>query len=418
MEEIKTAVEGLQSAFEAFKSANDERIKQIETKGHADPLLVEKVNAANAEIDKLQGQVKALGAAQKRLPQNVGGQNTKAYTPEEEAHAKAFKSFLRRGVEAGLEEASIKAFQAAYPEAKSMSVGSDTDGGYLVPTDTSGRIVQRIYESSDIRSIANIETISTDKIEGPLDLDEAGAGWTGETGPRGNTNTPKLGKYSIPVHELYAQPALTQTLLDDAAYNVENWLGNKIADKIGRLEETAFVKGDGVAKPRGFASYPTANTVDKNRAWGTLQYLPTGAAGAFADANPANVLFDVIGNTKKALRKGATFLMPRLTVSEIRKLTDGQGRYIWQPGLQLGQPETLLNYPIAEAEDMDAIAANALGIAFGNFKEGYTIVDRIGIRVLRDPYTQKPFVLFYTTKRVGGDVVNFDAIKFVKFAAN
>jgi len=262
VEEIKTAVDGLKTAFEAFKSANDERIKQIETKGAADPLLEDKVNKANAEVGKLQEQIKSIGAAQNRLPQNVGGQATKAYTPEETAHAKAFKSFMRRGNEAGLQDAEIKAFNAAYPEAKSMSEGSDPDGGYLVPTDTSGRIVQRIFESSEIRAIANVETISTDKLEGPLDLDEAGAGWVGETTPRTNTSTPKLGTWRIYVHEMYAQPPITQTLLDDAAYDVEGWLTKKVADKFGRMEEAAFVNGDGVGKPRGFCSYPVAATAD------------------------------------------------------------------------------------------------------------------------------------------------------------
>lgn len=413
MPTVEETVNTLAGAWEEFKRTNDERLRQIETKGTADGLLDEKLTKLNTELDLQGRQIKTIAAERGRLPQHVPGA-TKAYSsPEDEAHAKAYTNWMRRGdrAETELAEAQAKAV-------KTMSVGSDPDGGYIVPVDTSGRIVQRIFETSELRPYANIETIGTDQLEGPLDTDQTGAGWVGETTPRTNTNTPKIGLWSIKVHELYCQPALTQKLLDDAAYDVDNWLTNKISDKFTRTENTAFVTGNGVNQPTGFLSYATVTQDDINRAkWNTIQRVNTGTNGAFAAApNGGDVLINVISKMKQVYRKGAIFAMTRTTVGSTRTLKDSYGQYLWRPGLELGQADRLLGYDIAEFADMPEIGNGTLSIAFANFKEAYTIVDRIGIRTLRDPYTSKPLVLFYTTKRVGGDVTNFDAIKLIQFS--
>ncbi len=302
-------------------------------------------------------------------------------------------------------------------EYKTLQVGVEADGGFLVPSDTSGRIVTRIFELSPIRPISNVQPISSDRLEGIADIDEAGDGWVGETEARPDTKTPQIGKYEIPAHEQYAQPKATQKLLDDAAVNVESWLSRKVGDRFARREGAAFVIGNGVAQPRGFAAYPTAATADATRVWGTLEHINTGVNGAFAAANPADILFDLEGSFKSGYLANARIVTRRQVITLVRKFKDGQGQYLWQPGLQAGKPAQLIGYPLVMAEDMPAVATGSLSLAMGDFNEGYQIVDRLGVRVLRDPYTDKPYIKFYTIRRVGGAVVQFECIKFVRFSA-
>lgn len=426
MKDVKDLIEELNTAFSQFKAANDERIKAIEAKGSADPLLEQKVNAANAEISKLSAQLKDVETAQARVT-NVGG-DTK---PSDEAkHAAQFFALVR-GKPVGLADTVDLAAYRAYkqgldaymrlgkdgltPDVRAaLSVGSDPAGGYFVTPDMSGRMAQLIFESSPIRQIADVQTISTDALEGNADLDEASSGWVGEASARTETNTPDVGRWRIPVMEQYAMPKTTQRLLDDSAVDVGSWLEGKVADKASRTENNAFVVGDGVNKPRGFLTY-AAGTPSK-AAWQKIVQVTTGVSGGFAASKPGDKLIDLVFGLKAFYRNGAQWVMSRLTVAEVRKLADGQGNYLWQPNFGTQQGATLLGYPISEAEDMPAIAANSLSIAFGNFKLAYQIVDRQGIRVLRDPYTAKPHILFYATKRVGGDVVNFEAIRILKFA--
>jgi HK97 family phage major capsid protein len=398
---VMQAVEGLQTTFAEFRKANDERLDQIEKSGKADPLLEEKLSKINEEMDRLQGEITAA----KRLPQ-AGGE-TKGQTQEQLAHQKAFGRFVRKGVDTDLREL----------EQKAMSVGSDPDGGYFVPSDLSGRMVQRVYETSPIRQVASVITISTDDIQGETDLDEAGAGWVSETGTRSETDTPQVGKWKISVHEEYAEPRITQKLLDDAAFDVEAWLNAKVADKFARQENAAFVTGNGVGRPFGFAAKTTAATADGTRAWGQLEHVKSGANGGFAAANPADYLLDLVYKLKVHFRSNASWMCPRTVLAAIRKLKDGTGMYIWTPGLEAGAPSKLLGYPVYEAEDIAALANDSLSLWFGDFRAGYLVVDRMGVRVLRDPYTAKPFVKFYTTKRCGGDVVDYEAIKALKFSA-
>lgn len=450
-EEIKKTVKDLATAWESFKDTNENRLVALENnQGTAE--LDEQLNKINASIDGFQNALNQSDEAAKKRTDEIerkvnqlhtgavadGGKTadltksaqlfyaartSKALselgevdTKEYQEYRDAFASFLRFHPDAKpLQKQEIKA---------ALSVGSDRDGGYWVPTEVSSQIIKRLFETSPIRNIASVISITTDAIELPNDTNLASSGgWVAETGSRGETNTPQVGMQRLTVHEQFAQPKVTQKLLDDAAIDVEGWLSAKIAEILSFTENAAFVSGNGVGKPRGFLDYGATalTTKDSSRAWGKLQYVPSGAPGAFPTvsglvSDDANCLIDIIYALKPAYRAGATWVANRATVAAVRKLRDANGHYFWAPGLQAGQPSTLLNYGITEAEDMPDMVSDALAMAFGNFSVGYTIVDRQGIRVLRDPFTDKPFVKFYTTKRVGGDVVNFDAIKLLKFA--
>jgi HK97 family phage major capsid protein len=314
----------------------------------------------------------------------------------------AFDTFIRKGEEVmGVEER------------KALSVGADPDGGYVVNPDLSGRIVMKVFESSPMRAYASVQVISSDALEGLFDLNEASSGWVGETDSRSETNTPQLGKWRIPAHELYAKPKATQKLLDDASINMEAWLASKVAEKFSRDEANAFVVGNGTNKPRGFLTYGSGTTLP-----GTIEQFPSGVNGALA-ATPdgGDVLINALYGLKQQYRANATWFMNRASTRLVRKAKDSNGSYIWVPGIAAGQPASLLGYPVAAFEDMPDPATNSLSIAVGDMRESYQIVDRLGIRTLRDPYSAKPYVEFYTTKRVGGDVVNFEAIKLVKLGS-
>jgi len=301
-------------------------------------------------------------------------------------------------------------------ERKAMSAGSDPDGGYLLPPSTVGRMVSKLYEQSTMRQLANVQTISTDKLEGLVDNNEADAGWVSELGTRSDTTTPQVGKYEIQAHEMYAMPKASQRILDDAAVNVESWLAGKVADKFARVEGTGFTTGTGTGQPRGLFSYTTAATGDDSRAWGQFEHVVTGANGAF-HTTKADPLQDLLGAFKDQYLQRATWLMRREVRTALRKMKEATSdRYLWEPSLQMGQPDRLLGYPARVDQYVPAIATGSLSLAFGDIAEAYTIVDRMGIRTLRDPFTAKPYVVFYSTKRTGGGAVNFEAVKFLKFS--
>jgi HK97 family phage major capsid protein len=429
-DEIKQAVEAVKSvntAFEEFKAANDARLAEIEKKGAADPLTAEKLARIEDSLAKAQAVADEAALAVKRQSRVV----TNEHGDKIDLDAKAFEwanlTARRRGTQISQFGASdLDAYRKSFDammrkgeeimgpdERKALSVGSDPDGGYVVSPDVSGRIVAKVFETSPMRAYAGIQVISTDALEGLFDLDEASSGWVGETEARPSTNTPQLGKWRIPVHELYAKPAATQKVLDDPSINMESWLASKVAEKFARDEATAFVVGNGVNRPRGFLTYPAGTTVP-----GQIEQFPTGVNGAFA-ANPGggDKLIDTVYGMKAPYRANASWFMTRAVTALARKLKDSEGQYQWQPPMQAGQPATLFGYPVASFEDLEALGTTSLSMAFADMREAYQIVDRIGIRTLRDPYSAKPFVEFYTTKRVGGDVVNFEAIKIVRFGA-
>ena len=429
-EEIKQAVEAVKQvnvAFEEFKRANDARLAEIEKKGAADPLLEEKLKRIDADLDRAQRVADEAALAAKRQSRVVTDEKGDRIDLDAKAADWAGMLARRRGETVpAFDAAGLDSYKAAFDrflrkgeevmsvdERKALSVGTDPDGGYVVNPDLSGRIVMKVFETSPMRAYASIQVISSDALEGLFDLDEAASGWVGETDSRAETNTPVLGKWRIPTHELYAKPKATQKLLDDASINMEAWLASKVAEKFGRDESNAFVVGNGSNKPRGFLTYSSGTTLP-----GTIEQFPTGSSGAYAAApNGGDVLINALYGLKAQYRANATWFMNRATLTATRKVKDSDGAYLWSPGIAAGQPATLLGYPVASFEDMPDPASNSLSVAVGDMREAYQIVDRLGIRTLRDPYSAKPYVEFYTTKRVGGDVVNFEAIKLVRFGA-
>ncbi len=376
---------------------NEKRLKSIEDRGHAPADLEQKVDDLAKEIQKFDEVKERLEQAETKLNRPPAGPDSPDGGAEAKARAGAMRKYIRYG------EKSL-----GPDEVKLLSVGSDPEGGYTVTPEMSTRIIEKIFETSPMRDLAMVETISTDALEIPDDLNEANGDWVAEQDVRVETATPKIGVRRIPVHEVYANPKATQKLLDDSSVDVESWLARKIGDKMGRLQNTAFINGTGVGQPRGILTYPAGTTNP-----GQVQQVNSGSAAALTADGLRSLFFAL----KSGYIQGANWLMSRNAVEAISKLKDSQNQYLWQPGLQQGEPQSLLSHPIRRMEDMPAVAANSLSIAFGNFREAYTIVDRSGIRTLRDPFSNKPFVSFYSIQRVGGDVTNFEAFVIQKTAA-
>ncbi|QIG81570.1 phage major capsid protein [Stakelama tenebrarum] len=314
-----------------------------------------------------------------------------------------FESFLRSG-SGGLE---VKAFTGA----------SDGSGGLAVPQEIDAQIDATLKSISPIRGIANVVQVGSAGYRKLVTSGGTPSGWASETGDRDETGTPTFNEIAPPMGDLYANPAASQTMLDDAAFDVEAWLAGEIAMEFARAEGEAFVNGSGTNRPRGFLQSPVSAAGDATRPFGTLQTLSSGADGAFS-INPEEKLIDLVQALRPPYRQGAVWVMNSATLARIRKLKTTDGAFLWQPGLAAGQPATLLGYPVVEAEDMPDIDTDSLSIAFGNFKAGYLIAERGETQILRDPYSNKPYVHFYATKRVGGMVSNSEAIKLMKFAAS
>lgn len=307
-----------------------------------------------------------------------------------------------------------------FGEIKAMRVGSNPDGGYLVVPDFSDGMTKVMLEIAPFIGEARTVEIEGDAFEEPIDDGEAGAEWVGETEARGETATPQIAMFSCPVHEIQAEPKITQKLIDTARIDVTEWLRAKVAEKFALAEVSAFFNGDGVKRPRGFLTLPTAATGDATRPRGTLEHVATGASAGFvapsSTVSPVDVLIDLVSRLKPQFRANAKWMMNRNTQAVVQKLKDSEGRFIWVPSIQAGQPAMLLGYPVLEAEQMPDIAADSLSIVFGDFKKAYTIVRRLGVRFLLDPYTQKPYVKLYAFNRVGGGVNNSQALKLLKFS--
>lgn len=440
------AVADLRTAFEAFKTHNDQRIAEIEKSGAASAETVAAVDRANAEITALQATIAEqqrehtetralIEGIEDRLnrPAGNGGNAWKKFSDAQmEGYAAFLSQVEKRDVDpAHVDLDKIGAYSKAFAEylrgrasadslrvLNEMSVGSSPDGGYWVDPDTSGRIVEFIRETTPMRRLASVTRIEAgDALEGDYDLDEAGSGgWVDEGSSRsGNTDTPEIWRWRIPVHEQYAEPRTTQKFLDMTRRgDIETWLVRKVSRRFERDENAAFVTGSGVAKPRGFTTYsagtPAATTV---AAYTVIQQVATGAAAALTADGLLNLVFAL----KSGYRQGAGFGGTRLTEAEIRKLKDGNGNYLWQPDFTQGAQGRLLGFPWEEMADMPEITAAAEPIVFGNLQEAYQIVDLGGIRMLRDDLTTKGRVKFYTTKYAGGDVVNFEAIKLQTVSA-
>ena len=391
--ELKLQERKVMETFEAFKAANDERLVEIERKQRADVVLEEKVDRLNRELDLMttKAQRPALGAVNHK----------DAFLSIE--HKAAFESYARTGQTEALRMIESKAVNGAIAP----------DGGYLLPPDAEAMILARMAAVSPIRAISTVRALANSALKKAVYPNGANVGWANQTAPSNTVSANQYSELTFATMELFAQPAATQAMLDDAAVDVESWIADEIVYSFAEAESAAFVTGDGTNKPKGFLTYPTA--ADASWSWGNLGTIATGVSANFPASNPSDILVDFTHALRSAYRQHATFVMSRKTQGAIRKFKDTNGNYIWAPPATVGAKSTLMNFPVVEAEDMPDIAANSLSIAFGDFRRGYLVIDRVGIRALRDPYSAKPYVLFYTTKRVGGGVQDFEAIKLLKF---
>ncbi|MEM9421177.1 MAG: phage major capsid protein [Pseudomonadota bacterium] len=388
--EIKSAMQDLLYTFESFKNANDERLSALEERGAADPLLNEKVERLNHAVDEQKTALHRVTAIAGRP-----ALDNAAAEPVSEAKS-AFDAYVRAGI-------------MTAPEAKSISA-SDSDGGIIAPEETAQLIDSGLRTISPMRQIATVRQISGNTYRKPVSTAAYGSGWVGETGARPETTTPSLQALDFPAMELYAMPATTQVLLDDAIVDVGQWIADEVQSEFAAQESKAFIAGDGINKPAGILSYTTAP--DASRSFDEVGTVASAGASILGDD-----LIDLVYTLEQSYRANGRFIMNRQTAAAVRKLKDSDGNYLWAPGLAAGQPSTLLGYPVTESEDMPDTGNGATPIAFGDFGRGYLIVDRAGIQVLRDPFSAKPYVLFYTTKRVGGGIQDFNAIKFLEMSA-
>ena len=398
--DVALAFDDFARTFDAFRQTNDRRLGEIETRLGADVVTEEKLARIDGALDEAKRRLDRLQLDGRRPP--LAGPARP--DPAAAEHKAAFDLYVRAGEAAGL-----KAL-----EGKALSAGSGPDGGYLVPETVEREVLRRLAAISPIRGIASVRVISGGNYKRAVSAAGPDVGWVGEATARPQTAGPTLAELSFPAAELYAMPAATQTLLDDAVVDIDAWLADEVETAFAEQESAAFVSGNGAGKPTGFLSVPTV--ADGAWSWGKLGTIATGAAGAFPTDDPSDKLVDLIYALKAGYRQNAAFVMNRRTQSAIRKFKDEGGAYLWQPPAGLGQPATLMSFPVVEAEDMPNIGPGSPSVAFGDFKRGYLVVDRTGIRVLRDPFSAKPYVLFYTTKRVGGGVQDFEAIKLLRFA--
>ncbi|MCL4066742.1 phage major capsid protein [Pseudomonas sp. GX19020] len=355
----------------------------------------------------LQHQEERLTMLQKKTM--AWGRPALSAVPEENApHRQAFNAYLRSGDDEGYRGLSL--------EGKAMSTAVAADGGYLVSPQTADQIRSMLVSTSSLRSVANVVQVDATSFDVLVDRSEVGSGWATEAVATTETATPTLERIQIRLHELSAMPKASQRLLDDSAFDVEGWLAGKIATRFIRAEASAFINGDGVDKPKGILL--PAKVANVSWAWGNLGYVPTGAAADFATSNPADCIINLVYALGADYRANGTFLMNSKTAGAVRKMKDADGRFLWSDGLAAGEPARLMGYAVLICEDMPDVGANSFPIAFGDFNAGYTIAERPDLRILRDPFSAKPHVLFYATKRVGGDIADYAAIKLLRVATS
>jgi HK97 family phage major capsid protein len=376
--EIKTAVTGFLDEFKCFRDQINDRFKQ-----------------QDALMTKLDRKTQAARPALSR-------------DTDAAPHQKAFGAYLRSG-----DDDALRGLQL---EGKAMSTAVAADGGYLVDPQTSAAIQGVLHSAASLRQVANVVQVEATSYDVLVDTTEVGSGWVSELGSVAESATAQVDRISIPLFELAALPKASQRLLDDSAFDIESWLADRVADKFARSEGASFINGDGTDKPKGILDHP--KVANDSWSWGNIGYVATGVGGDFAVTDPADAIVDLVYALGARYRANGTFIMNSKTAGAVRKLKDNEGRFLWSDGLAAGEPARLMGYPVLMAEDMPDIAADATAIAFGDFQAGYTVAERPDLRILRDPFSAKPHVLFYATKRVGGDVTDFAAIKFLKFAAS
>lgn len=401
-DEIKNASEMLAKELADYRKAAEVKDAEIAKLGKAHSETEAKVAAMAAGLAEAKAAAdKAIAAASRRAQAESKGD----VRPETVEHKKAFSAFLRKGADNGLAEI----------EAKALSLQTSTDGGYAVPEELDRSIQDLLINISPFRQLANVVQVGNSNYKKIVNKRGTASGWVGEVASRGVTATPLLAEIIPPLGEIYAFPQASQQMLDDVFFNAEAWISGEVAVEMDRAEGAAFLNGTGTNQPKGILAQTVATTDDGVRAFGSIQAVHTGVAGDWAASNKFDTLFTLVGKLKAGHRANASFITNKALLFEMAAFKDSQGRYLWQPSLQAGKPDTLLGYPVHEMEDMPAKATGSASLIFGNFKAAYTIVDRMGTRVLRDALTNKPYVGFYVTRRVGGAVIDSEAAKVLVF---
>ena len=403
--EIKGAFEGLNKAWDEFKATNADRIK-AEAKGVFDGLIEEKLVKLNDEISAQEKKMAALDAALAAKPKFTAAEQKDA---DREIAIKAATAFVRGGI-AGLEGHS-------QDEVKALRTNVGADGGFTIPQLIDPVMGAKLVDISPIRALAEVVTVSTPNWSKLVSIKGTTSGWVSETGSRTETTSPQFASVQPPLGTIYAAPQATQNMLDDATFDVESWLDGEIGEEFARAEGAAFVSGSGVNQPLGFTSGTPVSTADATRSFGTVQYIASGQSAAMPSAG--TTLMDVVSALKAGYRPNAAWMSTKKALLAVRKYNGTDSISFWEPSMQAGTPSMLLGYPVYEAEDLgDSATANAFPMAFGNFRRGYLITDRVGTTLIRDNLTNKPYVIFYATKRVGGTVQNSEAIKLLKIASS
>lgn len=397
MTDINETMKELAVSFEEFKSANDARLKEVEQKGKADPLTEDKVNRINDHISEVEAKMKKIEASLNRPAKGAEQEEAKNEYKEN------FEAYVRKG-----KEFDVKA--------TALTSGVDADGGYAAPQEVDRNVYDMLLENSPMRTVANVMRVSSGDFKKVVNVHGATAAWAAETGARTLQTVQSLAQVAFAPAELYTILSASQVLLEDAFFDVEAWIASEAAARFALTENAGFVSGTGTDQPKGITSYTTAATADASRAFGTLEHVVTGVAADLpaTDTAIADLLINTAYKLKAGHRAGAVWMMNKATLASVRKIKDSNNNYLWNPGLNGSTSSTLLGSLVVENEDMASVGANNLPIAYGNFKNGYQIVDRVGTTILRDPYSNKPYVDFYVRKRVDGRVIDSDAIKFIK----
>jgi HK97 family phage major capsid protein len=398
----------LGQAWAQFQQIHAQQADELR-RGLDDVVRREQLDALNTRIGELQAAADQLATVQAAARLGAGDQatgiNGRPLTDQQRQHFTVFSDWARGRVD----DNALRQVQAA------MHRESDTDGGFLVPEQIDREIIRILGTVSVMRQIATVRSIGAGTLRRPIQTQGAAGGWVGERDARPETTAPKFMEQTIDTHEMYANPAATQLLIDDAFFNIETWLPQEVNVTFDELEGAAFISGNGVLKPMGLLSYSTV--LAGSWAWGSVTHVISGGAADFAATDPADALINLQTALKPGYLGNARWLMNRATQAKVRLFKDGNDQYLWAPGLQAGVPATLLGHPISADDNMPNVGAGTLPIAFGDFRRAYLILDRIGTRVLRDPYTNKPYIHFYVTRRVGGAVQDFDAFKVLKISA-
>lgn len=421
MQDIKSvadAIDKIATAFEEYKSTNDKRLDAINA-GSGTAELEEKLAKIEGDISQLEDIKAKLEKVETKVsrPGAFDGKKQEGESREQAEYRGAFLDWMRAPTDTGLQQKAANAYRKAIETKATQAVTSTgSAGGFALPEIIEREIARLSVDISPIRQIATVRMVGSPDYKELFDINGAGFEWVGETGTRSQTDTPDLAEVAPTFGTASAKPQASEESLDDLFFDVESWLTMSAAEAIAQGEGAAFVSGNGTNKPTGFLTGTHVSTADSSRAFGVLQYVASGQAAAMPTS--LDTLYDVVYALRARYRNNARWLTSKLVLASMRKYKDADNNYLWQPSLIVGQPSTFMGYAVNEAEDMPAVAANAFPVAFGDFREGYLIADRVGMRITRDEITTPGFVKFYVRKRVGGKIRNSEAIKLLKIATS